>query len=175
MVRLVSYESTKPNCASRDNPCEFSNCCWSALIKSWSAKHSRMNERDRVFSPDSRWIAYVSNESGKAEVYLQPFAVTPASTATGPKILLSRGGGTSPLWRAGGKEVLYRSADGKLTSTAVNIVGSPRAGIPQPLFPLPGAGWHATGDSNRFLVGVPVEQGAPPFTVLLNWQSELRK
>jgi dipeptidyl aminopeptidase/acylaminoacyl peptidase len=137
--------------------------------------NTRANERAGVFSPDSRWIAYVSSASGKPEVYVQPFALHPASSEIGPNVLLSRGGGSMPHWRADGKEILYRSPDGALMSTALTTVNTLRPGVPQSLFHLAGAWWDVTGDGKRFLVGLPVAQGVPPFTVVLNWQSELKK
>ena len=137
--------------------------------------NSQAEERSAVFSPDSRWIAYVSNESGNDEVYMQPFSFPPATSAGGPKLLLSRGGGTMPHWRADGKEILYHAADGTVMSVAVTTASLLRVGVPQRLFPLAGMPWDATGDGSRFLVGVPIEQGVPPFTVVLNWQTESRK
>ncbi len=133
------------------------------------------NERAGVFSPDSRWIAYVSNASGKAEVYIQAFSLPPTSSEGGPKVLLSRGGGFTPHWRADGKELFYRTLDGTLMSAAVTTVAALHPGVPQSLFHLGGPCWDATGDGNRFLVGLPVDQGVPPFTVVLNWQAEWKK
>jgi hypothetical protein len=80
-----------------------------------------------------------------------------------------------PRWRADGKELFYRGPDATLMSTAITTVDTLRPGVPQSLFHLAGAWWDVTGDGNRFLVGLPVDQGVPPFTVILNWQSELKK
>jgi len=141
--------------------------------------HTRANESGGTFSPDARWIAYVSDESGIAEVYVQPFVLptAPADSATGPKVLVSRKGGRRPQWRADGKELFYTSPDGALMSAEVTSGATFRPGIPQLLFRTPAAWFseaNATSDGLRFLVAVPVEQTtAPPFTVVLNWQSEL--
>ncbi|MEO8132186.1 MAG: hypothetical protein ABI822_34135, partial [Bryobacteraceae bacterium] len=130
------------------------------------------NERSAVFSPDSRWIGYVSNESGQPEVYVQRFSfAVPGSP--GPKVLISRGGGMSPRWRADGKEIFYRAPDGKLMAVPFTAEPALQAGVPKPLFKT-GWLWEATGDGNRFLVDVPVEHGVPPFTVVLNWQTGLK-
>ena len=137
--------------------------------------HTRANERQGVFSPDSRWIAYESNASGKPDVYVQPFAFPPTRSEDGPRVLLSRGGGMVPHWRADGKELLYSAPDGTLMSAAMTTVGALHPGVPQSLFHLGGFWWDATADGNQFLVGVPVEQGVPPFTVVLNWQTEWKK
>ncbi len=136
--------------------------------------HTRANERAGVLSPDSRWIAYVSNESGTAEVYLQPFSLPPAISDGGPKVLLSRGGGMAPHWRADGKEIFYQALNGTLMSVAVTTVGALRPGVPLSLFHLAGK-WDAAGAGDRFLVSVPVEPDVPPFTVVLNWQEESKK
>jgi hypothetical protein len=80
-----------------------------------------------------------------------------------------------PHWRADGKELFYRALDGTLTSAAMTTVGTLHPGVLQSLFHLGGTWWDATGDGNRFLVGLPVDQGVPPFTVVLNWQAEWKK
>jgi Tol biopolymer transport system component len=134
---------------------------------------SQAHERFGVFSPDSRWIAYVSNDSGKPEVYLQQFSFPLSSSLNGPKVLISRGGGTSPHWRADGKEIFYRASDGKIVSLPLTTDPALRLGVPKSLFTSDRL-WEVTGDGNRFLVSVPVEQGVPPFTVVLNWQSGLK-
>jgi len=141
--------------------------------------HTRANEGGGTFSPDARWIAYVSDESGIAEVYVQPF-LSPSSFGAlpaGPKVLVSRKGGLRPRWRADGKELFYSAPDGTLMSVAVTAGVTFRRGIPQFLFRTPAAWFseaNATSDGRQFLVAIPVEQTAPePFTVVLNWQTEL--
>ena len=134
---------------------------------------SQANERSGVFSPDSRWIAYVSDESGQPEVYVQRFSLPGSSSPGGPRVLISRSGGTSPHWRADGKEIFYRSADGTLMSVPLTTDPALRPGVPKRMFAIDRL-WEVTRDGNRFLVNVPVDQGVSPFTVVLNWQSELK-
>ncbi|HLL75094.1 MAG TPA: protein kinase [Pyrinomonadaceae bacterium] len=129
------------------------------------------------FSPDGRWIAYTSNESGRFEVYVQSFP------ASGGKWQVSNGGGGSPRWRRDGRELFYLSADGKLM--AVEVDGSSdkfEAGVPAPLFePRVGAisgdsPYDVAADGRRFLVKVPAEETAPaPVTVVLNWTADLKR
>jgi WD40 repeat protein len=140
--------------------------------------HTRANEGGGTFSPDARWIAYVSDDSGIAEIYVQPFTLPSASVDSpgGPKVLVSQKGGRRPRWRADGKELFYNSPDGALMSVAVSAGTTFRSGIPQLLF-RPPAAWFstadATSDGTRFLVAIPVvETTSPPFTVVLNWQAE---
>src|SRR5438309_1199910 len=83
------------------------------------------------FSPDGRWITYVSNESGKREVYVRGFP------AAGGKWQISNGGGGQPHWRRDGKELFYVTADKKLMAVEVNgSSGTFEAGIPKSLFDL---------------------------------------
>lgn len=141
--------------------------------------HTRANEGSATFSPDGHWIAYVSDDSGVAEVYVQPFLLPSASAGPpgGPKVLVSRKGGRRPRWRADGKELFYDSPDGALMSVAAIAGATFRPGVPQLLFRTPAAWFseaNATSDGTRFLVAVPVEQTTEqPFTVVLNWQAEL--
>jgi hypothetical protein len=132
------------------------------------------------FSPDSRWIAYLSDESGKNEVYVRPF---PA--ASGGKWMVSRGGGNQPRWRRDGKELFYVSAESKLMAVEVAAVpGSFQAGIPKALFAAPIWGtanvtrYDVTADGKKFLISLPTEtasEPSPPITVVLNWHAGLRK
>ena len=140
-----------------------------------SFTRSRANEGSAVFSPDSGWIAYTSNESGTSEVYLRPFLFPGANPADGAKVLVSRGGGSTPRWRADGKEIFYRGPARMVMSAAVVTGGAFHLGVAQNLFPLPGVWWDAAGDGNRFLVNLAVEQGVPPFTVVVNWLAEWKK
>jgi Tol biopolymer transport system component/DNA-binding winged helix-turn-helix (wHTH) protein len=140
--------------------------------------HTRANEGDGTVSPDARWLAYVSDDSGIAEVYVQPFTLPSASVDSpdGPKVLVSKKGGRRPRWRADGKELFYNSPDGTLMSVAVTSGPTFHPGIPQLLFRTPAAWFSradARSDGTRFLVAIPVEQTSQSFTVVLNWQSEL--
>jgi serine/threonine protein kinase len=127
------------------------------------------------FSPDSRWIAYASNATGKSEVYLQPFApAADGSLTAGPRSIVSSGGGTRPAWRGDGRELYYTSFEGNMMAAEVTT----KAGIPHPLFPMPAnaLGWDASADGKRFLVDVAVSESTPaPFTVVLNWQAGLKR
>jgi Tol biopolymer transport system component len=130
------------------------------------------NEQGR-FSPNGRWVAYVSNESGRNEIYVREFL----SSASAAGSLVSKGGGEEPHWAADGKELLYLGGR-NLMSVDVTTGASFGAGEPKALFQLPlGAdAWDVTADGKRFLVAVPLAQNAPPpFTVILNWQSTLKK
>jgi Tol biopolymer transport system component len=131
------------------------------------------SERNGAFSPDGRWIAYRSDESGQYEVYVQSFPLG------GGKFQVSTGGGDFPRWRADGRELYFVSGD-KLV--AAKIQTSPRfeAGAPQTLFGIPlntTRNYDVMPDGNRFLVPrlAADEREVPPATVVINWQAGLKK
>ena len=83
------------------------------------------------FSPDGKWIAYASTESGRWEIYVQPFP------GPGPKSLVSTGGGVMPRWRRDGKELFYIALDDRLTAVPIRLASDGQAveaGKPVPLF-----------------------------------------
>ena len=98
----------------------------------------------------TRWIAYASDESGRTEVYIQPFPTPPNG---GSKIPISRDGGSQPRWRSDGKELFYSSLDGKLM--AVDMSGGIifKAGVPKTLFQVPVAQIGHNEGACRFSVG----------------------
>jgi len=108
-------------------------------------------------------------------------AATPTrkGTPVAGKWMVSKDGGTSPLWRRDGKELFYLS-NGTAMAVDVSISGVFQAGVPKALFKVP-AGvlwWDVSSDGKRFLMATPSAVGAsapPKFTVVLNWQAALKK
>src|SRR5262249_40085675 len=88
---------------------------------------SKFDETMPAFSPDGHWLAYVSDESGRPEVYVQPF------TGPGGKYNISTDGGTEPVWARNGKELFYRKAD-QLMAVEINAGSTFTAGKPKRLF-----------------------------------------
>ena len=86
-----------------------------------------------MFSPDGRFVAYVSNESGRDEIYVQTFP------DAGGRWQVSNGGGSDPSWRGDGKELYYRSPDQKLMAVEIRGGSDFQAGVPQGLFVPPSA------------------------------------
>lgn len=131
------------------------------------------------FSPDGRWIAYSSNESGRYEVYVAPFP------GPGGKWQVSTAGGDWPRWRRDGKEIFYLAPapDNKLMVAAVNGVGSAfEIGAVRPLIdtraPVRNAlrVYDISPDGQRFLVNTLAEEGASdPITLVVNWPALLKK
>jgi serine/threonine protein kinase/Tol biopolymer transport system component len=146
---------------------------------------TEFNNYDGQFSPDGRRVAYVSDESGREEIYVRTFSPGSPDTAAdlGGKWLISTGGGSQPRWRGDGKELYYLAPDLKLM--AVEITTSPvfRPGAPKALFQAPpqnavsiiSHSWDLTPDGKRFLFPAPADQGWAPFEVVLNWQAALKK
>jgi Tol biopolymer transport system component len=128
-------------------------------------------EWDGRVSPDGRWIAYSSNEAGRAEVYVQSFP------KPGLKQQVSAGSGTIPRWSHDGRELYYASIDLTLMAVSVERAGDAvRFGAPAPLFALDvsraDAGPYAVSSNGRFLVNVATSDlENPPITVILNWAS----
>ena len=134
------------------------------------------NEVQGRFSPNSRWMAYASDESGRFEIYVRPFPAASGQTQ------VSLAGGMQPEWRGDGKELFYIATDGKLTAVPVTTDGPAfAAGTPHALFdvdvpetsaPYPGD-YAVTADGQRFFVNTVVDQPTrPALTVILNWAPE---
>ena len=130
-------------------------------------------------SPDGRWLAYQSNESGKNEIYVQPF---PVSADRAGKHLISNGGGGEPIWGRDGKELFYVNQN-KIMAAEVSTGAVFKAAPAKLLFEtnlggVNGAGYlyDVTGDGQRFLVKAAGGEGAQePITLVLNWTAALKK
>ena len=135
---------------------------------------SRFDERELRFSPDGRAAAFLSDESGRYELYVAAF---PAMT---PRMRVSAGGGRYPRWNPAGRELLYLSADGHLIAVPVRTKPSLELGTPATLFAVPErASWGdfaVSVDGQRFLsISLDSRGDEQPFTVVLNWSEELKQ
>ena len=133
----------------------------------------------RKSSPDGRWVAYASTETGRHEVFVKAFNDSPNAIGAGGKWTISNDEGRVPRWRADGKELLYRSLT-RETLMSVDISASLplHAGAPKELFVIPSgaAGGAMATDAQRFLYAVPVEpKGPQSFTAVMNWASGLKR
>jgi Tol biopolymer transport system component len=141
---------------------------------------SRFIESQGQFSPNGRWVAYVSNQSGQSEVYVREFApdFSSGSASVGGSVLVSRGGGTAPRWRGDGREIFYLAPNGKMMAVAVGSGQELRLGTPTPLFQTPSGAifGDVVADGKRFLLIAPAGPSASvPFTVVLNWTAALKQ
>jgi dipeptidyl aminopeptidase/acylaminoacyl peptidase len=123
-----------------------------------------------------RWIAYVSDESGRYEVYVDTFPERRRKTP------ISTGGGLYPAWGVGGRELYYVSPDFKLMAVSLKVgTDSVEPSAPRELFTLPAVDtgfspYEAVPNSQRFLVrATPQQQAAEPLTVIVNWPALLKK
>src|SRR5262245_58856412 len=143
----------------------------SSEAKPFPVVQTEANEISGALSPDERWLAYASDESGQYEVYVQSYP------AGGGKRQVSTGGGNHPRWRRDGRELFYYARDGKLMAAPVRSgesfdVGAAvslfefRSGTVQALY----APYAVTGDGQRFLINAVVEKEPnAPLTVVVNW------
>jgi len=147
---------------------------------------TEFNNSDGHFSPDMRWVAYQSDESGRYEIYVRGFSTASGeSSETGGKWQVSTGGGKGPRWRRDGKELYYRAPDGKVMVVEVTSGATFQSATPKALFQVPsGQGepilsisfWDVALDGSRFLLPTQAVEGtSTPFTVVLNWQAGLKK
>ena len=140
---------------------------------------NRFDESTAQFSPDGRWVAYTSDESGMFELYVREFKAPPGPTEEGGKWQISNGGGVYPTWRSDGKELAYVTpARSSWMSVSIDSGSSFHAGVPRLLIQFPAGATFGTpaSDLKRFLLVVPVEQRGPQtFTVMLNWAAKLKK
>jgi serine/threonine protein kinase len=127
-----------------------------------------------MFSPDGKWVAYQSNESGRDEVYVAPFP------GPGAKFQVSNNGGRLAKWRKDGKELYYISLDQKMMAVPVTLnSASVEPGAPQELFPVrvpPIRAVYSVGPDGRFLINTIGEAtDTVPISLFTNWSSTLRK
>ena len=136
---------------------------------------SRFNEVQGQVSPDGRWLAFVSNESGTLEVYVQPFP------ASGARWQISTNGGAQPAWRHDGKELFYMSGDKRLVAVEVKAGTSFEPGARNVLFQTRVSGlvnarnhYAVSKDGQRFLINALVQDAtSQPYNVMLNWTQTL--
>ena len=137
---------------------------------------SQFSEPDARISPDGRWVAYRSNESGRNEIYVASFP------GPGGKWQVSTAGGAFPRWRHDGSEIFYLAPDGKLMAASINGKGTGfEVAAVKPLFATRiGTGgnyrYDVSADGQRFLIDTITEQEASmPITIVLNWNAGLKK
>jgi len=138
---------------------------------------TQATEDQGQFSPDGRWVAYTSNESGQSEIYVIPFPPAPNQG----RWIVSRGGGVMPRWRRDGKELFFISPDWKMMAVDVSTSPTFQSATPHALFdtdmidtgirtgPM---SWDIAPDGKRFLIISDNSAGASSLNVILNWQPQ---
>jgi Tol biopolymer transport system component len=128
-------------------------------------------------SPDGRWLAYSSLESGSSEIYVRPFG------GPGPKRQISNGGGVHPRWTADGREIVYWTPPRGLAGASISLdggtltSGTPRTILQTPILTLIDARthWDMTRDGTRLLARVASGTDPPSITVVVNWPERLKR
>ena len=140
--------------------------------------HEEYDEEIPMISPDGRWLAYASNESGRWEIFIRSFP----DIDSGEKRQVSAGGGEFPSWSPDGRELFYQSGD---TTMVVSVETAPilSLGTPQKLFSGPYLGGDISPDGKRFLMikagasseGESISAGPRKINIVLNWFEELKQ
>jgi Tol biopolymer transport system component len=139
---------------------------------------TKANEGCGQFSPDGKWVAFTSDESGRNQIYVQTFP-------EGGKWQISKDGGVQPRWRGDGKELFYRDVEQNMVAVDIRTGTAVEAGIPKALFQAPrnnfdevvfAINYAATRDGQKFaVITAPRGQDPEPLTAILNWTSLLKK
>jgi len=146
--------------------------------------NSPAHETSAMFSPDGKRVAFVSNNSGRLEAYVQDFEPGETPRLTGERMLISTGGAQFLRWRGDGKEICYLGADGVVYAVPVMAGPQFRAGAPVPLFRIPVAsrtvlptafGFDVSADGSRFLVPTVRDSQTSHLVVVQGWESLLKR
>jgi len=148
----------------------------SGSAKPYQFLHSEFREIQARISPDSRWVAYVSDRTGREEVYVTSFPTAGSQTQ------ISTTGGRFPTWSRDGRELFYLAPDRSLMAVSVKSAASFEAGIAKRLFEVPFANYGANTSrfdvsrDGRFLMPVELDNGAKLSTIaVVNWTAGLKK
>jgi Tol biopolymer transport system component len=143
------------------------------------------HEASPAFSPDSRWLAFTSDESGRTEIYLQAFASGEAPRLVGERHLVSRQGVISLRWRRDGRELFYLAQDGQAYAVPVTFSPKLHIGEPSPLFTIAldaraavhggSARFDVSPDGQQFLVPIVTSSEKSEIVVMQNWQAALHR
>jgi Tol biopolymer transport system component len=138
-------------------------------------RKTKFGELNASVSPDGRFLAYQSNESGRVEIYVQEFPEARSKWQVSPN------GGRDPFWSADGRELFYRAPDARVMTVPIEKDAAFTAGTPRPLFQARFASvtarglYRPTADGQRFLVLTPLGgEALQPATVVLNWTSAIQ-
>ena len=140
--------------------------------------HSAALESSGAFSPDRRWLAFVSNETGHPEAYLQAFQAGQPPRLRGERFRISRNGAVSVRWRGDGRKLFYAGADGKMYTVPVRLTAQPEIGSPKALFDIEIEAttpvitpftFDVSADGRRFLLPRLTNRERDHLVVIENW------
>jgi len=142
------------------------------------------HEANPAFSPDGRWLAFTSNESGRTEVYVQAFEAGESPRLAGERHLISRSGAIALRWRRDGKELFYLAWDGRLYAVPVTLSPKLKIGEPAPLFTIStearaaihsNVGFDVSADGQRLLVPIVTSPERSEIVVIQNWEAAAQR
>jgi Tol biopolymer transport system component/predicted Ser/Thr protein kinase len=155
---------------------------WAAPLdpgrKPFPVAYTSADEENGQFSADGKWVAYQSDESGRLEIYAQPFP------GPGTRVQISNNGGAQVRWRHDGRELFYIGLDGRLMAVPVKLSAdgqSLESGSPVPLFATHVGGpfqtnsrqpYMVSADGQQFLMNTITEESGSPIVILLNWRNQ---
>jgi eukaryotic-like serine/threonine-protein kinase len=140
-------------------------------------------EANPAFSPDSRWLAFTSDESGRSELYVQAFEAGESPRLAGERHLVSRQGASCLRWARDGKELFYLAWDGRLYAVPITLSPKLMIGEPAPLFKISTearaavhslVGFDVSADRQRLLVPIVTSTEKSEIVVMQNWEAELQ-
>jgi Tol biopolymer transport system component/DNA-binding winged helix-turn-helix (wHTH) protein len=143
--------------------------------------HTPFHEANPAFSPDGKWLAFTSNESGRAEVYVQAFRSGDEPSVTGQRYLVSSAGALAVRWRRDGKELFYLGFDGRVQAVPLRLSPKPEFGPATALFSISTEaraaihsvlGFDVSADGKRFVI--PTSPESPSLVVVQNWEALLQ-
>src|SRR5215472_2245875 len=134
--RFILYNNSALPAITHDFPSDVFAIDMARNRKVIPLLHSPFYENNGVFSPDGHWLAFVSDESGQAEIYIQALDHGHDSLrVTGARFLISRDGAQCLRWRKNGKELYYLGSDGRVYAVSLDFRSAGiHAGRPEPLF-----------------------------------------
>ncbi|MFL6416640.1 MAG: winged helix-turn-helix domain-containing protein [Bryobacteraceae bacterium] len=144
--------------------------------------NTQFHEANPVFSPDGKWLAFTSDESGRAELYLQAFRSGDAPFLTGERHLVSKSGAQAVRWRRDGKELFYLDFDGRIQAVPVRLSPKPQFGPAVSLFTITTEaraaihsvlGFDASADGQRFVIPTVTRTESASLVVIQNWEALL--
>ena len=181
--RYLSWSNTPSSQLAKESKGEFWVTDMSRDRRVTRLSNPGHNEGEQMFSPDGKWVAFISDQSGRSEVYIQAFEDGAEPRLVGPRHSVSSHGGTSIRWRSDGKELFYSAGDGKLYAVPVTLTPKLHTGLPIPLFLIsPDAraalhyafGFDVSKDGQQFLVSAVPSPERSEIIVLQNWEKAIQ-
>lgn len=142
--------------------------------------NTRFHEANPAFSPDGKWLAFTSNESGRPELYVQSFRTGDAPSVVGERHLVSSAGAQAVRWRQDGRELFYLGFDGRVQAVPLRLSPKPEFGRATALFTISTEaraaihsilGFDVSADGNRFVIPVVTSPEGPSLVVIQNWEA----